>query len=114
MKKSSRSGVLATGTVALATALTMIATGTANAAIAQSGGNLVRANQHCAAAFDGESDGHGVYADVHLVDGTHFSVWDGSGSDGKWGPTTCWSSRIAKVRVVEDKGPASGWVYNPN
>ncbi|WP_344876636.1 hypothetical protein [Allokutzneria multivorans] len=114
MKKSSRSGVLATGTVALATALTMIATGTANASEARSGGNRGWASQHCAAAFDGEGDGHGVYVDVRLVNGVHFSVWDGSGADGHWGPQTCWSVRIAKFKVVEDKGPASDWVHNPS
>ncbi|WP_405801577.1 hypothetical protein [Streptomyces sp. NBC_01506] len=65
-------------------------------------------------AYDGESDGNGVFAEVYTAAGGHTNVWDGNGNDGTWGPWTDFpNTHITQFRVCEHHVGCSGWVYNP-
>ncbi|WP_049580052.1 hypothetical protein [Streptomyces sp. SBT349] len=98
--------------VAGAAALLALTTATtAWAATAQVGANMAEAGSNWMRAYDGETDGRGVYADAYLTDGRHVSVWDGNGHDGTWGPKEEYSPAIARFRVCEDKGSCSDWKY---
>lgn len=96
-----------------ALSLVLVTTSTASATVLSHGSDKAEATSTCMRAYDGESDGNGVYADAYLANGSHQSVWDGNGAHGDWGPWSCYSSSIAKFRVCEDHVGCSGWYSNP-
>ncbi|CCH32347.1 hypothetical protein ABZ816_24570 [Actinosynnema sp. NPDC047251] len=98
---------------ATTTALVVLGAGQAQATVLSRGANQAAADERCAAAYDGEADGNGVYADVVLADDRHFSVWDGNGSDGNWGPASCFDAQIARFRVCEDHSGCADWFWWP-
>ncbi|MDT0306824.1 hypothetical protein RM780_07590 [Streptomyces sp. DSM 44917] len=104
-----------TGAVLSGAFLFAITTATsASATTLSHGSDRAQATAYAMRAYDGESDGNGVYADAYLANGAHVSQWDGNGSDGNWGPWAEYSSRIARFRVCEDHVGCSGWVNNPS
>ncbi|KOV87582.1 hypothetical protein ADL03_06720 [Nocardia sp. NRRL S-836] len=82
----------------------------ASAATISHGSDKAEASDTQARAYDGEYDNNGVYADVYTLNGGHYSVWDGNGADGNWGPWSGNGSRITKFRVCEDRVGCSAWV----
>jgi hypothetical protein len=101
-------------TVAGAAVLIAFATATSASAVEIGyGANKGEATSTQARAYDGERDNNGVYVDVYTQNGGHYSVWDGNGSDGTWGPWSGNGSRITKFRVCEDRTGCGGWAYNP-
>ncbi|MFI9450057.1 hypothetical protein [Amycolatopsis sp. NPDC052450] len=101
-------------TLAAAAAITVVADGTAHATVtATHGADWAQATSTTVRAYDGESDGNGVYADVYLTTGQHLSVWDGNGADGNAGPWAHVGGTIARFRVCEDHAGCSGWRYDP-
>lgn len=109
--------VAARGTTVLA-ATAAVALGSATAADAATtayhGSDRAQATAYALRAYDGESDGNGVYADAYLTNGVHVAVWDGNGADGNWGPWVGTNPRIYKFRVCEDHVGCSGWYYYPS
>ncbi|MCX4820473.1 hypothetical protein OG883_11255 [Streptomyces sp. NBC_01142] len=114
MKKSTKVW-LRSATVVMGAGLLAIATTTsASAATASHGSDRAQATSYSMRAFDGESDGNGVYADAYLANGAHVSQWDGNGAHGDWGPWSTYSSQIKQFRVCEDHTGCSSWIYWPS
>lgn len=87
---------------------------TASATVLEHGSDRAEATQWCMRAYDGEADGNGVYGDAYLANGAHVSAWDGNGADGNWGPWQCYSSKIDRFRVCEDRVGCSDWKHGPS
>ncbi|WP_370941976.1 hypothetical protein AB5J62_22980 [Amycolatopsis sp. cg5] len=104
------------GITLLAAAGTLaLSAGTAEATVRLTHGqDWADATSTAVRAFDGESDGNGVYADFYLTTGAHGSVWDGNGADGNPGPWASVGGKIAKFRVCEDHVGCSNWYTNPS
>jgi hypothetical protein len=101
--------------LAAVTMAVLSTSGTASATVrATYGANWAQATSNAVRAYDGESDGNGVYADFYLTGGQHGSVWDGNGADGNPGPWAGVGGRIARFRVCEDHSGCSKWFMNPS
>lgn len=102
-------------TLLAAAGVLALGAGTAEAAVKLTHGqDWAEATSTAVRAFDGESDGNGVYADVYLTNGAHRSVWDGNGAEGTPSPWTSVGGKIAKFRVCEDHVGCSDWRTNPS
>ncbi|MEW2253605.1 MULTISPECIES: hypothetical protein [unclassified Streptomyces] len=114
--KLSWTTVLRSTTVLGGAALLAVATATSASATttATHGSDRAQATQYSMRAYDGESDGNGVYADAYLANGAHVSQWDGNGAHGDWGPWATYSSQIKQFRVCEDHVGCSSWIYWPS
>ncbi|MER7497980.1 hypothetical protein ABT033_35965 [Streptomyces pharetrae] len=111
--KSPKALLRATTVVGAAVLIGVATTTSASAVVISHGSNKGEASSTQARAYDGEYDGNGVYVDVYTLNGGHYSVWDGNGSDGTWGPWSGNGSRITKFRVCEDRTGCGDWAYNP-
>ncbi|MEU8894163.1 hypothetical protein [Streptomyces sp. NPDC048442] len=111
--KSPSALIRATTVLGAAVLIGVATTTSASAAVTNYGANKGEATSTQAHAYDGERDGNGAFVDVYTQNGGHYSVWDGNGSDGTWGPWSGNGSKITKFRVCEDRTGCGNWVYNP-